>query len=372
MTDAPFLNGGGKAGALIREADWERSVLGPPEKWPPTLRVLVDIMLRSEHAMLIAWGPSLIAIYNDAHSRLIGDKHPATLGQPLFETWADVSSGIEPLFRQALGGKPTYREQIVIPIRRSGRAVAAHFSISYTPVPDGDRIGGVLCLSTETTDTVIADRRKAILFELSDQLRAIDGSKDIVAAAVDFLGRHLQASRVGYGEVQGDEKTILLETSYVDGVAPLQGLFDLESFGHDNVERQRRGETVAHDDVAATESVDPVGWSAIETRSFASVPLIREGRLRASLYVNFREPHAWASEEIGLLEEVAARIWDSLERARAEEALRRSEARFRAAVEAVQGILWTNNAAGKMEGEQAGWAKLTGQAREVYQGYGWA
>jgi PAS domain S-box-containing protein len=59
-------------------------------------------------------------------------------------------------------------------------------------------------------------------------------------------------------------------------------------------------------------------------------------------------------------------------RKRAEEALRQSEARFRAAVQALSGILWTNNAEGEMAGEQAGWAALTGQSQEDYQGYGWA
>lgn len=52
--------------------------------------------------------------------------------------------------------------------------------------------------------------------------------------------------------------------------------------------------------------------------------------------------------------------------------LEKSEERFAAAVKALQGILWTTNAAGKMEGEQPGWAALTGQSYEEYQGYGWA
>ena len=43
------------------------------------------------------------------------------------------------------------------------------------------------------------------------------------------------------------------------------------------------------------------------------------------------------------------------------ERLRQSEQRFRAAVEAMDGILWTNNAAGEMAGEQPAWAALTGQ-----------
>ena len=47
-------------------------------------------------------------------------------------------------------------------------------------------------------------------------------------------------------------------------------------------------------------------------------------------------------------------------------------ARFRAAIDAVQGILWTNDAEGRMVGEQPGWAALTGQAYAEYQGYGWS
>lgn len=49
-----------------------------------------------------------------------------------------------------------------------------------------------------------------------------------------------------------------------------------------------------------------------------------------------------------------------------------SEARFRAAMEAVQGILWTNDADGQMRGEQSNWGALTGQTQQEYEGYGWS
>ena len=55
-----------------------------------------------------------------------------------------------------------------------------------------------------------------------------------------------------------------------------------------------------------------------------------------------------------------------------ERALADSEKRFRAAVDAVQGVLWTNTADGQMSGEQPGWAALTGQRYEEYQGFGWS
>lgn len=60
------------------------------------------------------------------------------------------------------------------------------------------------------------------------------------------------------------------------------------------------------------------------------------------------------------------------ERRQSEERIRQSNERFRAAVAAVEGVLWTNNAAGEMDGEQPAWAALTGQMHDEYQGFGWA
>ncbi len=55
----------------------------------------------------------------------------------------------------------------------------------------------------------------------------------------------------------------------------------------------------------------------------------------------------------------------------ADRQLRESNARFRAAMEAI-GTLWTNDAEGRMTGEQPGWTGLTGQSRAEYEGYGWS
>lgn len=55
-----------------------------------------------------------------------------------------------------------------------------------------------------------------------------------------------------------------------------------------------------------------------------------------------------------------------------QEKLKESEQRFQAAIAAVQGVLWTNNSRGEMEGEQPGWHALTGQTQDEYQGFGWS
>ncbi len=67
-----------------------------------------------------------------------------------------------------------------------------------------------------------------------------------------------------------------------------------------------------------------------------------------------------------------AMLGSSLDQQRIQRDLLASEARFRAAVQAVRGVLWTNDAAGRMIGEQPGWSAMTGQTRAEYEGYGWA
>jgi GAF domain-containing protein len=47
-------------------------------------------------------------------------------------------------------------------------------------------------------------------------------------------------------------------------------------------------------------------------------------------------PRVWSAEAIALIGEVAERTWAALERARAEQALRRSEQRLRMAMEAAE------------------------------------
>jgi len=67
-----------------------------------------------------------------------------------------------------------------------------------------------------------------------------------------------------------------------------------------------------------------------------------------------------------------AMLASSLDQQRVQQDLQASEARFRAAVQAVRGVLWTNDAEGRMVGEQPGWSAITGQTRAQYEGFGWA
>jgi PAS domain S-box-containing protein len=163
-----FLQGGGELGALIRAKDWSRTPLGPPESWPQSLKTTLGILLNSRYPMFVFWGPELIKIYNDAYRPITGHKHPWALGRQAREVWPEIWSDIEPLVDRALAGDPTYSDDLMLFLERSGFREEAYFTFSYSPVPDeSGGVGGMFCAVTETTARVVGERRLRTLRDLA-------------------------------------------------------------------------------------------------------------------------------------------------------------------------------------------------------------
>jgi PAS domain S-box-containing protein len=330
--------GGGDMGVRMRACDWDQSPLGPPQRWPAALQTTLGILLSSQHPMFIFWGPEHRCFYNDAYALSIGpEKHAVMLGAKGSESWPETWHIIGPQIEHVMSGRgSTWHENQLVPLVRHGRREDAYWTYGYSPIPDAGAahgIGGVLVVCTETTHQVLTEQRQTFLVELDDTLRRHHDARRIVAAAIEALGRHLRVNRVGYGQVQPDDESVVLETNYTDAVAPVIGGFPLNAFGAHHVVRQRRGETVVWDDIR----LDPLGdadpWEAIDTRGLVAVPLVRDGRFRASLFVNDRRPRAWTGHEVALIERVAARIWDAVERAQAESQLQLATHRFELALQ---------------------------------------
>jgi PAS domain S-box-containing protein len=180
----------------------------------------------------------------------------------------------------------------------------------------------VLGTCIDITEKRLAEERQTFLLGLWDRLRTLSEPREIMDAAVRALGRHLCASRVGYGLIEPDGATVTLSSSYADGVEPLIGSFELAGFGAHNMAAQRGGQTVIWPDIHADPRADQAAWAHLSIRSLVSVPLIRGGRLAATLFVNETAPRNWSADDVALIQDVAARTWDAVERARAETALR--------------------------------------------------
>jgi two-component sensor histidine kinase len=163
--EVEFLLGGGQTGALIRALDWPKTSLGPISAWPAHLKAAIALMLPAQAQIALFWGPEFVALYNDAYAPTIGDKHPRALGRPARENWAELWDDLEPLLRRVLeAGETVLAKDRPFYIERHGYPENVYFDISYSAVRDeAGKVGGVLCIVSETTERVVTQERQRLL-----------------------------------------------------------------------------------------------------------------------------------------------------------------------------------------------------------------
>ena len=120
-------------------------------------------MLPAKAQIVLFWGPEFVALYNDAYAPTIGEKHPRALGRPARENWAELWDDLEPLLRRVLDtGETVFAKDRPFYIERHGYPESVYFDISYSPVQnETGETGGVLCIVSETTERVVAQRELA-------------------------------------------------------------------------------------------------------------------------------------------------------------------------------------------------------------------
>jgi PAS domain S-box-containing protein len=340
-----FLTAGGEMDALIRAHDWS-TTLGPPENWPEALRHALRLILPNAHPMLIWWGPDLIQLYNDAHRLCMQpDRHPAALGQKARAFWREFDEAIAPQIDHIMSGRgATWGRHHPVRVKRGDRFEHEYWTYSYNPIAEPSAphgVGGVLLMCRETTEDYVAARREASQLALEDRLRDLTNPRAVMTAAAEWLGQSLSADRAGYLEIDATGEIAIVESDWcAPGTPSLSGSRRIDDLGPALAAALRAGETVAFDDVLdealAKGPEIAAAFAGISSRAAIIVPLIKGGRFAAALFAHQRGPRHWTSEDKILVQDVAERTWAAVERARAEAALRESEARLKALNESLE------------------------------------
>ncbi|HJS86528.1 MAG TPA: PAS domain-containing protein, partial [Acetobacteraceae bacterium] len=309
---------------------------------------------------------------NPATLALIGKPAEAVLGRTAAEYADDPEEGAAHLGTDlriiAAGATESIDEPYTSPdgTRRVWQSTKA-------PLRDpAGTVFGLVCISTDSTARREAERRQAFLMALADRLHA--APREAMAEAAELLGTHLGVSRTGYGEVDEPGGRITVSHEHTDGtVPPALGTHVLAEFGPAIVEELRAGRTVVVADAASDPRTRGASAAhlALGTRSIVTVPLVREGALRATLYVNHRDPRPWTGEEVRLVEEVAARTWAVVEQARAEAALERTADEFRTLADGIPTLCWMADPDGHIYWYNWRWHEYTGTTHEQMEGWGW-
>jgi signal transduction histidine kinase len=165
-----FLASPGALGQQIAAFDWSSTPLGPLDAWPQSLRTTVNLMLNSSHPIWIGWGPDAIFLYNDAYIDVLGAaKHPAALGRPAQQVWAEIWHYCGPLVDKVFQrAESSYVDAVQLFMSRGDWVEEVWYSFSYSPIfNEAGAVGGLFCPSTDTTGTRLNARRLATLSTLS-------------------------------------------------------------------------------------------------------------------------------------------------------------------------------------------------------------
>jgi PAS domain S-box-containing protein len=187
--------------------------------------------------------------------------------------------------------------------------------------------------------------RYDFLLALDDATRPLIEAEEITLRAAEHLGKYLGVNRCAYCDVEADQDTFNLTGNYNDGVPSIVGRYTFQQFGSECLRLLRKGTPFVVDDSETdprtAEARD--AYRMTEMRSVICVPLLKAGKFVAAMAVNQKRPRNWEREDIELLQLVASRCWESIERARVTRELRDTRDRLQAALIAGNVATWVWN-----------------------------
>lgn len=171
----------------------------------------------------------------------------------------------------------------------------------------------------------------AVLADIAEELSKVSTCEEIIEAVGNRLSNYMGISRCVFAQIDQAGDTMMVQHSWDHTGKHLDAKpFPLSGFATRKLLRKARARrTIVIGDARADGRVVAAAYAAWGVRSQVAVPFHRDGQWRYLLTVDATKPRTWRDDEIELIEQVALHTFPRLERARVEEALRRSEEKYR-------------------------------------------
>lgn len=265
----------------LAAVDWASTPLGPVDDWPQSLRTAVNILLASRFPMWMGWGPELTFFCNAAYRRdTLGRKYPWALGRPASEVWTEIWPDVGPRVDHVLStGEATWDEALMLILERSGYPEETYHTFSYSPLRDEDAgVVGMLCVVSEDTARVIAQRRIATLRDLGSDPSVVRTEREMLDFAADQLANNPYDLPFTLTYLFGDDGAAHLAGA--SGITPGHPVAPEVVRGQTDsiwpVERAARGETQLVDFDGASSELPTGAWHGPPVQALV-VPLLQQG-----------------------------------------------------------------------------------------------
>ena len=208
---------------------------------------------------------------------------------------------------------------------------------------------------------------------LEESVRNTTDPALITLNCATILGKELEVDRCAYADTEADGNTINITGNYTNNVKSIVGRYQFTDFGIECLRLMTAGQPLIIEDIELDPRIKDVrnAYRQTEIGSVICVPLRRENGVVAAMAVHQNGPRVWTQDEIELVQLVANRCWESIERARVARELRTNEERYRILSTTVSAVVWNTDPEGKIPGECTSWGKFTGQSLDEYEGWGW-
>lgn len=189
----------------------------------------------------------------------------------------------------------------------------------------------------------------SLLKEVSEGLVHMEDIDQTMRSLCEMVGVHFRAAVCAISEVDEAQGIVILRYVWNHQGAQSPSVVAKIHFHSEHIEAlMRSGNPEVVTDVATLPEAFAANMAALKIGAYVNLPFVREGQWRATLSIIDSKPRAWRDDEIQLMHDLTFRIWTRLERARAEEALRKSEERMTKLLTLMPAAVYTCDAEGRI------------------------
>lgn len=225
----------------------------------------------------------------------------------------------------------------------------------------GVRITGAIRDITERKQAAL---HQQFLLDLNTTMRKLSDPAAIQQMVVKRLGEYLGVSHCRFNAIDlAADRAVLLAAWSASGSTAGSDVNPLSAYASAAyIADAQAGRTLVVSNAAQDER--PVNAQRLllekQMRAMIRVPCLSDGQWVASLHVLQNTPRTWRPDEVQLVENVVHHFWPLVEKARAEDALRASERRFRQLADTMPQVVWTCQADGAITYINQQWSTYSG------------